>query len=154
GKATPVVIQGNKTGFLYVLNRDTGAPVFPVEERAVPQSDVPGEVTSPTQPFPTALPALVPQKLPADDAWGITPEDREACRKMVAGFRNEGIFTPPGLKESLAIPGNVGGMNWSGSAFDPERSLLVANTNNFPAKVRLIPRATFRDEQMHHAEDG
>jgi len=154
GKATPVVIQGNKTGFLYVLNRDTGAPVFPVEERAVPQSDVPGEVTSPTQPFPAALPALAPQKISADDAWGITPEDREACRKMLAGLRNEGIFTPPGLKESLAIPGNVGGMNWSGSAFDPERSLLVANTNNFPTKVRLIPRATFRDEQMHHAEDG
>lgn len=154
GKQVSVVIQGNKTGFLYVLDRDTGAPVFPVEERAVPQSDVPGEVTSPTQPFPTAPPALAPQKLSADDAWGLTPEDREACHKILLGFRNEGIFTPPGLKESLAIPGNVGGMNWSGYAFDPERSLLVVNTNNFPTKVRLIPRADFREEQMRRAEPG
>src|SRR5271156_6509442 len=76
GKTVPVVIQGNKTGFLYVLNRDTGVPIFPVEERPVPQSDVPGEATSPTQPFPLAPPALVPQKLSADDAWGITVEDR------------------------------------------------------------------------------
>jgi quinoprotein glucose dehydrogenase len=128
--------------------------VFPVEERPVPQTDVPGEVTSPTQPFPTAPPALAPQKLSTDDAWGLTPEDRDACRKLLESFRNEGIFTPPGVKESLAIPGNVGGMNWSGSAYDPERSLLVANTNNFPTKVRLIPRATFREEQMHHTEGG
>ncbi len=70
GKNVPVVIQGNKTGFLYVLNRDTGVPVFPVEERPVPQSDVPGEVTSPTQPFPSAPPALSPQKFSVEDAWG------------------------------------------------------------------------------------
>jgi membrane-bound PQQ-dependent dehydrogenase (glucose/quinate/shikimate family) len=154
GQQVPVVIQGNKTGFLYVLNRDTGVPVFPVEERPVLQSDLPGEVTSPTQPFPTAPPALAPQSLPASDAWGLTPDDREACRKLLESFRNEGIFTPPGLKESLAIPGNVGGMNWSGSAYDPALGLLVANTNNFPTKVRLIPRAGFREEQMHHTEAG
>src|ERR1700723_1911556 len=75
GKQVPVVIQGNKTGLLYVLNRETGVPVFPVEERPVPQSDVPAEATSPTQPFPLAPPAIVPQKLSAEDAWGITPED-------------------------------------------------------------------------------
>src|SRR6202043_2976989 len=68
GKNVPVVIQGNKTGFLYVLNRDTGTPVFPVEEHPVPRSDVPGETSSPTQPFPTALPAVAPQRLSADDA--------------------------------------------------------------------------------------
>src|SRR5437016_4262028 len=93
GQSVPVVIQGNKTGFLYVLNRDTGAPVFPVEERPAPQTDVPGEVTSPTQPFPVAPPALAPQKLSADDVWGLTSEDREACRRLLRGFRNEGIFT-------------------------------------------------------------
>ena len=109
GKTVPVVIQGNKTGFLYVLNRHTGVPVFPVEERAVPQSDVPGEMTSPTQPFPLAPPALSPQKLSADDAWGITPEDREVCRERLKGLRNEGIFTPPSLQGTLAIPGHVGG---------------------------------------------
>src|SRR5437870_11948220 len=75
GQKTPVVIQGNKTGFLYVLNRDTGVPVFQIEERPVPQSDIPGETSSPTQPFPTVLPAVAPQRLSADDAWGVTLQD-------------------------------------------------------------------------------
>ncbi|WP_158749162.1 pyrroloquinoline quinone-dependent dehydrogenase [Acidobacterium sp. S8] len=153
GRNVPVVIQGNKTGFLYVLNRDTGKPVFPVEERPVPQSDVPGEVTSPTQPIPVAPPPLAPQHVSADDAWGLTPEDRDACRTWIHELRNEGIFTPPSLKGTLAIPGNVGGMTWSGYAFDPEQNLLFVNTNNFPTKVKLIPRAEFVQE-MHKGEKG
>jgi quinoprotein glucose dehydrogenase len=154
GKSVPVVIQGNKTGFIYVLNRDTGVPVFPVEERPVPQSDVPGEVTSPTQPFPSAPPALAPQKLSAEDAWGITPEDRESCRAQLKAMRNDGIFTPPSLQGTLSTPGNVGGMNWSGSAYDAQRGLLVVNTNNVPAKMRLIPADKFWDEVDKHEEDG
>jgi len=153
GQKFPVVIQGNKTGLLYVLTRDTGAPVFPVEERPVPQSEVPGEVTSPTQPFPVAPPPLAPQRVSADDAWGLTPEDREACRKWLREFRNEGIFTPPSLRGTVAIPSNVGGMNWSGYAFDTQHSLLVVNTNNFPFKVKLIPAAEFH-EAARHGEDG
>jgi quinoprotein glucose dehydrogenase len=154
GKSVPVVIQGNKTGFLYVLNRDTGAPVFPVEERPVPQSNVPGEVTSPTQPFPLAPPALVPQKLSADDAWGITPEDRQVCRERLQSLRNDGLFTPPTLQGALSVPGNVGGMNWSGYAYDPQHSLLLVNTNNLPAKMRVIPADKFWDESDAKAEDG
>jgi quinoprotein glucose dehydrogenase len=153
GASVPVVIQGNKTGFLYVLNRDTGAPVFPVEERAVPASDVPGEAASPTQPFPLAPPALAPQRISQSDAWGPTPEDRETCRQWIHNLRNEGIFTPPSLKGTLAVPGNIGGMTWSGYAFDPERSLLVTNTNNLVAKVKLIPRADFYRDEMR-TEDG
>jgi len=151
GKQVPVVIQGNKTGFLYVLNRDTGKPLFPVFETPVPQSDVPGEVTSPTQPIPTAPPPLAPQHISADEAWGLTPADRDACRTWIQKLRNEGIFTPPSLKGTLAIPGNIGGMTWSGYAFDPQRNLLISNINNLPAKVKLIPRAEFetapRDEK-------
>jgi membrane-bound PQQ-dependent dehydrogenase (glucose/quinate/shikimate family) len=153
GKNVPVVIQGNKTGMLYVLNRDTGVPVFPVEERAVPQSDVPGEVTSPTQPFPVAPPPLVPQQLSADNVWGSTPADRDACRDRIRSLRNEGIFTPPSLKGSLGVPGNVGGMNWSGYAFNPERGLLFVNTNNLVAEAKLIPRAKY-DEDGSRTEDG
>jgi len=145
GKSVPVVIQGNKTGFLYVLNRDTGVPVFPIEERPVPQSDVPGEVTSATQPFPLAPPALVPQKLSADDAWGITPEDHDYCRDRIKGLRNDGLFTPPSLQGSLSEPGNVGGMNWSGYAFDPENSLLLVNTNNVPSQMGVIAAEKFWD---------
>jgi quinoprotein glucose dehydrogenase len=146
GKSVPVVIQGNKTGFLYVLNRDTGAPVFPVEERPVPQTDVPGEVTSPTQPFPLAPPALVPQKLSADDAYGITPADRDACKELIKTLRNDGLFTPPSLQGTLSVPGNVGGMNWSGYAYDPRHSLLLVNTDNLAAKMGVIPRDKYWDE--------
>jgi quinoprotein glucose dehydrogenase len=153
GKDVPVVIQGNKTGFLYVLNRDTGKPVFPVEERRTPQSDVPGEFASATQPFPTAPPPLARQKISADDAWGPTPEDRETCRNWIVGLRNDGIFTPPSLQGTLAVPGNLGGMTWSGYAFDPQHSLLVVNTNNLIAKVKLIPRADFWREEVR-TENG
>ena len=152
GKKIPVVIQGNKTGFLYVLNRDTGVPVFPVEERPVPQSDVPGEVASPTQPFPSAPPALVPQRYSADDAWGITPADREACRVKMQGLRNEGVFTPPSVQGTLTVPGNVGGMNWSGYAFDPQNGLLVVNVNNLPAKVRMILQSKIDDDSDNNTD--
>jgi quinoprotein glucose dehydrogenase len=154
GKNVPVVIQGNKTGFLYVLDRRTGVPVFPVEERPVPQSDVPGEVTSPTQPFPLAPPALSPQTLSPDDAWGITGEDRQVCQALVKSLRNEGLFTPPSLAGSLSVPGNVGGMNWSGYAYDPPRSLLLVNTNNLPSKMGVIPADKYQNEVERNAEDA
>jgi quinoprotein glucose dehydrogenase len=144
GRKVPVVIQGNKTGMLYTLNRNTGAPVFPVEERRVPRSDVPGEESAPTQPFPVVPPPLVPQKLSAEAAWAVDDAECALCRKRLQALRNEGIFTPPSLQGTLVIPGNIGGMNWSGSAFDPERRLLLVNVNNIAAKVRLIPRAEFK----------
>jgi quinoprotein glucose dehydrogenase len=150
GKQVDAVVQGNKTGFLYVLDRDTGAPVFSVEERPVPKSDVPGEMASPTQPFPVVLPAVTPQSLTADQAWGATPADREFCRAATAKLRNDGIFTPPSIQVTLAAPGNVGGMNWSGYSYDPVQHLLFVNTNNLPARVRLIPR----DKVASDSEDG
>jgi quinoprotein glucose dehydrogenase len=150
GRNVPVVIQGNKTGFLYVLDRDTGKPVFPVEERAVPQSDIAGEKASPTQPFPLLPPPLAPQHFSVADAWGPTPADREACKEAIGKLRNEGIFTPPSVQGTLAVPGNIGGMNWSGYAFDPIRNLLIVNTNNLIARVRLIPR----DKVNSDSDDG
>jgi quinoprotein glucose dehydrogenase len=150
-----VVIAGDKSGFLYVLNRDTGVPVFKVEERPVPQSDVPGEVTSPTQPIPVAPPPLAPQQL---KLWGATPAEYEACRKQVQGLRADGVFTPPAIQGTVSIPGNLGGLNWSGYAFDPQRGLLIANTNNVPYEVRLIPRESARGSGseliQEHAEYG
>jgi quinoprotein glucose dehydrogenase len=147
GRQIPVVIAGNKTGFLYVLDRETGSPIFPVEERPVPQSDIPGEVTSPTQPFPLAPPALVPQRLVRDEIWAVNADERQTCLRQVEGLRNEGVFTPPSLRGTLVIPGNVGGMNWSGYAFDPLRGLLFANVNNLPAMVKLIPREKFKRQR-------
>jgi len=140
GVRIPVVIQGNKTGNLFVLNRDSGAPVFPVEERPVPQSEVQGEQTSPTQPYPAAPPPLTPQRISADDAWGLTPEERKACRERMQKLLNTGPFTPPAVSGSLIYPGNVGGMNWSGYAFYPGAQTLVTNTLRIPFEVHLIPR--------------
>jgi quinoprotein glucose dehydrogenase len=144
GVETPVVIQGNKTGNLFVLNRETGIPVFGVEERPVPNSDVEGEDASPTQPFPLAPPALVPQTLTAKEAWGINPEEREACRTRMEALRSDGIFTPPNVQGTIAFPGNLGGMNWSSGAFDPERQIFVTNINNLPMEVHLIPRDQYK----------
>jgi quinoprotein glucose dehydrogenase len=140
GHDVPVVIQGNKTGSLFVLNRENGKPVFDVEERPVPKSDAEGEQASPTQPFPVAPPPLAMQRLTADDAWGPTAEDQEACHARMKALRSDGIFTPPSVQGTIAFPGNLGGMNWSSGAFDPKRQFLVTNVNNLPMEVYLIPR--------------
>jgi quinoprotein glucose dehydrogenase len=128
-------------GLLFVFERETGAPLFPIEERPVPASDVPGEQTAPTQPFPTRPPPLVAHGLPADGgAWGITPLDRSWCRERLAALRYEGIYTPPSLGAgSLMYPGNAGGSNWGGVAVDAERGLLVANVMQLPWAVSLLP---------------
>ncbi|HWE44100.1 MAG TPA: PQQ-binding-like beta-propeller repeat protein [Gemmatimonadaceae bacterium] len=108
GREVAVVMQATKSGMLYVLDRDSGVPVFPVEERPVPPSTVSGERASPTQPFST-LPALSPHRLTADDAFGVDSADRAACRATIASLRNEGIFTPPSTEGTLVVPSNVGG---------------------------------------------
>jgi quinoprotein glucose dehydrogenase len=143
GRDVPAVAIGTKIGHLFLLHRDTGNPLFKVEERTVPRSTVPGEEASPTQPFPKLPAAIVPQKLTEQDAWGLTPADREACRKLIQGARSEGLFTPPSLEGTIAFPGNVGGMNWSGMSYDPKRGLLIANTNRIATLVKLIPRDQF-----------
>jgi quinoprotein glucose dehydrogenase len=147
GREIPVVVQATKMGHLFVLHRETGAPIFPVEERPVPASDVPGEQAWPTQPFPTAPPALVPHSLAPEDAWGLTPWDRGRCRERIARLRNEGIFTPPSLRGTLAIPGNAGGSNWGSVAIDPIRRVAFLNLTHLAYEVRLIPRADFEREK-------
>lgn len=153
GQRIPVVIQGNKTGMIYVLNRDTGKPVFPVAERPVPQSRVPGEQTSPTQPF-SSLPALVPQTFTANQAWGFTAADLAACRAEIKGLTPGRIFTPPSIHGIVAIPGNVGGLNWSGGAFDPQNQIYVTYVDNAPFDVHIIPKAqlpeTEREARIGH----
>jgi quinoprotein glucose dehydrogenase len=147
GVETRVVIQGNKTGNLYVLDRETGRPIFGVEERPVPKGDADDLETSPTQPFPLAPPPLVPQRLTADDAWGLTPQDRDACRATIKNLRSEGIFTPPSVQGTIAFPGNLGGMNWSSGAFEPARQMFVTNVNNLPMEVHLIPRDRYQSTE-------
>lgn len=140
GREVPVVIQGNKTGMLYTLNRNTGAPVFPVVERSVPQSNVPAEQTAPTQPFPVAPPALVPQTISASDAWGINAKERAACHARMAQLDSGPIFTPPRLRGIVALPGNLGGINWGGGAFDPANEFYVSFVNNLAMEDHLVTR--------------
>jgi len=148
GRDLPVVVAGNKTGNLFVLDRETGKSVFGIEERPAPKSDAEGEEASPTQPFPLAPPPLVPQRLTAEDAWGPTPEDRDACRAQMEKLRSEGIFTPPSVEGTIAFPGNLGGMNWSSGASDPDRQIYVTNVNNFAMEVHLIPRDRHQEAEQ------
>jgi quinoprotein glucose dehydrogenase len=153
GRAVDAVAIGTKIGHLFLLDRDTGMPLFPVEERAVPQTNVPGEQSSPTQPFPTLPHALVPQRLTPEDAWGLTPADQEACRERLKKLRSEGVFTPPSLEGTVLFPGNVGGMNWSGMAYDPTRNLVIVNTNRLATVARLIPRDEYTKLRSSHEGD-
>ncbi len=140
GKTVAGVAVGSKTGHLFLLDRDTGSPMFHVEHRVVPKSDVGNEETSKTQLFPTLPPPLVPQRLTPTEAWGPTEKDREWCRERIAGLRSEGIFTPPSLGGTVVAPGNIGGIHWGGVAHDPARGLLITPVNRFTAVVRLVPR--------------
>ena len=124
GRAVDAVAQLTKTGFVFVFERETGEPFFPIEERPVPQSDLPGEKTSPTQPFPTRPPPLVGTLFDESDFWDRGPLHLEACREWLGRLRNEGIFTPPSFEGSVFRPSAGGGANWPGGAFDPERGRL------------------------------
>jgi len=154
GLPRAAVAQATKMGHIFLLDRETGEPIHPVEERAVPQTTVPGEVSSPTQPFPTFPPPLLPERLGPEDAFGFTPWDRNACADKIASLRNEGIFTPPSLEGSLQYPGTAGGANWGGVAFDPERRLLVLNLNNIAQVHTLIPRAAMPDATPDNRPKG
>ncbi|MEE8586836.1 MAG: PQQ-binding-like beta-propeller repeat protein, partial [Acidobacteriota bacterium] len=140
GRSTPAVVVGTKQGHIFVLHRETGRPLFEVEERAVPASDVEGEKASPTQPFPKGLPVFGLREVKPEDAWGLDDAGREAAREWIGSLRSEGPFTPPSLRGSIMTPSNVGGFNWGGLSYDSERGLLVGATNRVAAVIRLFPR--------------
>jgi quinoprotein glucose dehydrogenase len=150
GAEIPVVVQATKMGLLFVLHRETGKPIFGVEERPVPQTGVPGERLSPTQPFPVKPPPLVRTSITPDDAWGFTFWDRGHCRDRIAELQNDGIYTPPTVRGSIMYPGNAGGVNWGGVAVHPRRQLLVTNTLDVPWMVRMVPRAEFAAEKQRY----
>lgn len=141
GKLRDVVVTVTKTGFVFVLDRETGVPVFPVEERPVPQDGVPGEVLSPTQPFPVLPKPLAPSRISSKDVFGFTPWDKAACRRRVEALRSDGLFTPPSLGGSAQYPFTGGGANWGSAAFHPGRNVVIVNTNNLLGSVTLRRRA-------------
>ncbi|TLY65861.1 MAG: pyrroloquinoline quinone-dependent dehydrogenase [Gammaproteobacteria bacterium] len=156
GVPVPAVIQATKTGMLYVFERTGGQPLFPIIERPVPTSHVPGEQTWSTQPF-SSLPALTSQRsVQPGDAWGLTFWDRGKCRELIASLRNEGIFTPPDTRGTLLSPGYIGGVNWGGIVFDEQRERVIAAVNHLPMVVTLISPQDFerdaRSDRFPHSE--
>jgi membrane-bound PQQ-dependent dehydrogenase (glucose/quinate/shikimate family) len=140
GRSVPAVAVITKMGFVFVLDRRTGKPLFPVEERAVPQSDVPGEATWPTQPFPSKPPALARQSLTRAELSRVTPEAERYCAELFDRLTNKGMYTPAGLKPTLMLPGFHGGGNWSGGSFDAASGLLFVNMNEDGAMGEMTPQ--------------
>jgi quinoprotein glucose dehydrogenase len=136
----PALIQSTKTGNIFVLDRRTGTPVLPIQERAVPGGAAPGDRVSPTQPFSSAsfFPA---EKIRESDMWGATTFDQMLCRIDFRSMRYEGPFTPPSLKGTLVFPGNFGVMDWGGMAYDPVRQIAFAHPNYMAFVDQLTPQS-------------
>jgi quinoprotein glucose dehydrogenase len=137
GRDVPAVAQVTKSGFLFVFDRTTGRPLFDVQERPVPQSRVPGEATSPTQPMPVRPPPLVRHAITRAQLTNVTPESHRQCAGIFDSARNGGLFTPPDPELTLTFPGTLGGATWSGAAFDPRTRRLYVNVNEVGALGRM-----------------
>ncbi len=143
GGTVPGLVQATKMGHLFFLDRRTGEPLFPVEERTVPQGAVAGETLSPTQPFPLLPAPIHPPTLTPDDAFGFTFWDRGKCRELIENARSEGLFTPPSLEGTIQYPGMGGGANWGSGSVDAERGIFLINTMRMATYIRLWPRDEF-----------
>jgi quinoprotein glucose dehydrogenase len=154
GAHRPAVVQVTKMGMTFVLDRETGLPLFPVEERPVPQEGaVPGEYLSPTQPFPLKPAPLHRLGISPDDAWGFTFWDKGRCRETLEKLRTGPIYTPPSREGTVLYPGMLGGNNWGAPAVDPQRRIMVANTKHMAMTLKLIPRAEC-SERMRMPQTG
>jgi quinoprotein glucose dehydrogenase len=141
GESIPALVQATKIGHLFILHRETGEPLYPVEERPVPQTTVPGEYSSPTQPFPTFPKPLHPYGLTVDDAWGFTFFDRNGCREKISAADYRGMFTPPALNQyTIQYPGVAGGQNWGGLAWDRKHNRLIMPQNYVVSHNKLVRR--------------
>lgn len=155
GGKVPAVIQLVKTGMVFAFNRETGKPLFPIEERPVPtDTDIPGEQLSPTQPFPVKPPVLVRNTISPDDAWGFTVFDKNACRKKIESMRHGSQYEPIMTTGTILYPQPGGGSNWGGGAYDPQRNLLITPVSQIPFYVKLIPKAEVDPEYARRPEAG
>src|SRR4029453_18941950 len=145
---------------MYFFDRVTGKPIWPIEERPVPQNTtVPGETLWPTQPFPTAPPPFSRQKFTAEDLkpYNLTPEEREEFRQRILKARNDGPFTPIGFTDTIHMPGNQGGSNWGSTASNPAEGSVYVIGFNVPTIIRLLRAGetrTWRREKPEVIVDG
>jgi quinoprotein glucose dehydrogenase len=141
GETIPAVVQLTKQGLIFVFNRETGEPVFPIEERPVPTDGVPGDILSPTQPFPVKPPPIIRTELSEEDAWGLTALDEGFCRKWIKNSRHGPLFTPPSLDMDgwIMYPSTAGGPNWGGGAYDKDRNVLITNVSEVGIWMQFLP---------------
>jgi quinoprotein glucose dehydrogenase len=153
GETAPALLQATKQGLLFTINRETGKPLIPVEERKVPQGPAPGDKLSPTQPFPVAPPPLAPNRIAPDDVFGLTFWDRGKCRDAIQAARHEGLYTPPSTQGTLIYPFTGGGTNWGGLSFDTAHDMVFVNTSNLIHEVTLIPAKDFDAARAAHPHE-
>jgi quinoprotein glucose dehydrogenase len=139
GKQIDAVAQSGKLGHLFLLDRDTGQPLFPVEEKAVPKSEIPGEHSWPTQPFPTRPPPFAQQRFTESEVTDLSPPARAFVLEKLKQMTPGDIFIPPGLKPSVVLPQFNGGGEWGGAAFDPQSHLLYVNASNEAEWISMVP---------------
>jgi quinoprotein glucose dehydrogenase len=152
GQKIPALIQATKMGFLFVLNRNTGEPIYPIEERPYPASDVPGEVASKTQPYVATPRPTIPDTTPPVSKLADIVSFGE-CSRWKARLRDEGRYTPPSIRGSISWPATVGGVEWGGGAVDPTTGTYVVNSDRVPQVYTLVPRAE-ADKQYGSALRG
>ncbi|MFN0169262.1 MAG: pyrroloquinoline quinone-dependent dehydrogenase [Bryobacteraceae bacterium] len=140
GKRIPAVAQITKTGFVFLLDRLTGKPLFEIEERPVPKSEVPGQETWPTQPFPVKPPPFARQSMRPDELSTVTPEHGDFCAKLTEGAVFGSLYTPVGFKPTVLFPGTNGGANWGGASFDPGTQTLYVNSMDVGMMLRMVQR--------------
>lgn len=140
GDKVPAVVQTTKQGFVFAFNRETGVPIFPLEEIPVPSTNAQNESVPQSQPIPSKPPSLLPAKLSPSDAYGFTPFDRRGCRTDIEKYNNEGVFTPVSENGTIFYPSTAGGANWGGSSFDSDRRLLFVNTSRVAQIITLIKK--------------
>jgi quinoprotein glucose dehydrogenase len=158
GRTIKAVAQPTKQAFLYVFNRETGEPVWPLVERPVPQGDVPGEWYSPTQPFPTKPPAFDNQGVSSDSLINFTPELHAEAEKLVSKYRIGPLFTPPSVSKadgtlgSIVSPGALGGANWPGGSYDPDTHILYVYSRSDIAALGLVPSPDPKISDMEYVQ--
>ena len=140
GKVIPAALLQTKMGWLYGFDRGTGAPLWPIVEKPVPPTDVPGDRASPTQPVPTGMAPFAHQVMKREDLFGLTPLDKLACQRTFDKSRYDGMYTPPSIKGSILFPSALGGGNWGGASYDPKQNLLVIKAENLATLIKVVKK--------------
>src|SRR4029434_8647824 len=134
------VLVPTKQGFIFAFNRVNGEPLWPITEKAVPKSDVPGEESWPTQPFPALPPPVSSQGFSLDDVIDFTPAIRDSARGVASRYLMGPLYSPPSMQGTIVAPGSIGGVGWGGGAYDPETNTLYVKASNTPSLWRIVRR--------------